>query len=524
MDRRRFLGGLALAGVTVACGSGGGEEESAPVELATIDPVDLPGGIFSLGVASGDPLANRVMLWTRLAAQPLEPDGGTPQGRVEVAYDVAADERFEQLVASGVAVATPELGHSVHVDVSGLQADTWYFYRFRAGRQTSPVGRTRTFPDESDRPERFRFVFASCQDFQWGHYGAWGRAAEEKDVDAVVFLGDYIYELNLGDLSPDTSGRRVWAGPAPQTLEDYRRRYAQTKADPQLQAAHHMAPWIVTWDDHEVSNNYAGDVAQADIDQPASGDRRLAAYQAWYENTPVRIAPAPQEFDDLPIHRDFSFGGLARMFVIETRQYADAPACRADDGSLFADEGPSCPDLTDEERTNLGREQEAWLLEGLESSRSTWNILANPIMFAGLNVGTAEEPAYTRDAWDGYPGSRRRVIDTIVAAEVQNPVVVTGDWHASFVLDVRDEDKASTVMPEFVVSSISTLLFPTDYRDQNPHVRYFVPEHGYAVVTVSADDLRCDFRYVADVWDPDTPISRTDSWVVAAGSREAQSI
>lgn len=528
MDRRRFLGGLALAGVTVACanedGTARGDGDGATTTRAAVvaaQPAggDLPDGVFSLGVASGDPLPGAVMLWTRLAADPLAADGGAPSGEVEVAYDVATDDTFSELVASGVAVARPELGHSLHVDVTGLEPDTWYVYRFRAGGRTSPVGRTRTFPEPSAAPESLRFVFASCQDYQWGYYGAWGRVAEEPDLDVVVFLGDYIYELNLGDLSPQKDGARVWAGPEPETVADYRRRYAQTKSDPQLQAAHEVAPWIVTWDDHEVSNNYAGDVAQEDVETPASRDRRLAAYQAWYEHTPVRVDPEPQDFDRLQVHREFSYGELASFFVIETRQHADVPACRTD-GTLVADEGPSCDALEVEERSNLGAEQEAWLIDGLSTSSTTWNILANPIMLAGLNVGTADEPEITRDAWDGYPATRQRLLEAITASEVPNPVVVTGDWHASFVLDVASNPDGPTVMPEFLASSISTVLFDTDYRPENPHVRYFVAEHGYALVTVTPDDLRCDFRYIEDVWDPDTAVSHTDSWVLAEGEHE----
>ncbi len=526
MDRRQFLGGLALAGVTAACaggddrGDGSTTTSAAPVDPAVAADATLPAEVFGLGVASGDPLADSVMLWTRLSSDPLAADGGAPSGDVEVAFDVALDDAFEQLVVSDVAVATAALGHSVHVDVSGLTPDTWYHYRFRAGDQTSPTGRTRTFPAADASPERFTFVFASCQDLQWGEYGAWGRAAEVPDVDAVVFLGDYVYELNLGDMSPDGSGARVWAGPPPETVEDYRRRYAQTKADLQLQAAHAMAPWIVTFDDHEVSNNYAGDVAQADIDQPASQDRRLAAYQAWYEHTPIRLDPVPSEFAELDVHRSFDFGDLARVYAIETRQHADVPACRTD-GSLVSDEGPLCDDAEDEARTNLGAEQEQWLADSFASSTARWNVLANPIMLAGLNLGTAAEPSFTRDAWDGYPAARRRLLAAIEESGVTNPVTVTGDWHASFVLDVAATPGGPPVMPEFLASSISTVLFSTDYRAENPHVRYFVAEHGYGVVSITPPELRCEFQYIDDVWDPDAPVSRRDAWVVADGEHVA---
>jgi len=545
MDRRQLLGGLALIGVTAACASKDDSSKgsktsttlgddastaSGAVDAATPAAVTLPPTVFGLGVASGDPLADRVILWTRLA--PVAGDGMTimvavPEEPVEVAFDVATDEQFTELVVSDIAVARPELAHSVHVDVSGLEPDTWYFYRFRAGDQTSAVGRTRTFPAPDADAEQFRFVFASCQDLQWGRYAAWGRAAEVADVDAVVFLGDYIYESNYGDLSPDKAGDRVWATPEAFTLADYRTRYAQTKADPQLQAAHHMAPWIVTFDDHEVSNNYAGDVGQADITAPNSRDRRLAGYQAWWEHTPIRIeAPGtqPEEFADLEVHRDVSFGSLAALFTIETRQHADVPPCRTD-GSLNSDEGPGCAEMDETTRTNLGDGQEQWLHGGLADSAARWNILANPLMFAGLNVGTADAVAYTRDTWDGYPASRQRLIQTITGAEVSNPVVVTGDWHASFVLDVHEQpgDPASApVMPEFVTTSISSVLFSEDFSATNPHVKYFAAEHGFGLVTVTRDELTCEFHYITDEWDRDSPLSHVDTFVVKDGERSAQ--
>lgn len=531
MDRRRFLGGLAALGaVTVSCSteegddsSSGGRTTTTVVAAAEPAAASLADGVFGLGVASGDPLHDRVILWTRLAPTPLVAGGGSPTEDVEVAFDVATDESFEHLVASGVTVARAQLAGSVHVDVTGLRPDTWYWYRFRAGGQTSPVGRTRTFPDAGAKPERFRFVFASCQDYQWGHYSAWARAAEQPDLDAVVFLGDYIYEISLGDISPNRDGSRVWASPVPMTVEDYRWRYAQTKADPSLQAAHHAVPWIVTFDDHEIANNYAGDVGQADGGKPASRDRRLAGYQAWYEHTPIRIEPEPTDFDGLAVHRATSFGSLARLFVIETRQHADPPPCRTGT-DLLTDDGPLCPEAEDPERTNLGPEQEKWLLGAMADSTTTWNVLANPVMLAGLNIGTAAEPRYTRDMWDGYPAVRARLLDAIVDNKVSNPVVVTGDWHASYVLDVKRQPDGPTVMPEFLVTSVTSVNFGTDYRANNPHVRYFAVNHGFALVTVTDEELRCEFHYVEDVWNPDSPVSKVDVWRVKAGSHEAEAV
>ncbi|MEZ5322328.1 MAG: alkaline phosphatase D family protein [Microthrixaceae bacterium] len=543
MDRRSFLAALGAGVVTVSCSTDDDHADSTTSavkggvrggRLKTVTPVvprasTLAAGSFALGVASGDPTDTSVMLWTRLCSAPTAIDGGSPADDVEVAVDVATDPAFRNVVASTIATATGGRAHSVHVDVTGLQPDTWYHYRFRAGDQTSPVGRTRTFPGAKASPERLRFVFACCQDFQWGYYGAWKHAVAEPDLDMVVFLGDYIYETNLGDLSPNRNGERVWANQAAVSLADYRQRYAQTKGDAALQAMHHLVPWLVTWDDHEVSNNYAGDVALGVEPSEDAHRRRLAAYQAWYEHTPIRLHPEPRDFDSLKVHRSVQFGDLATTYAIEVRQHAAPAACRdpgTDDArAILTDDGPDCPARHDPGRTNIGAEQEKWLLSAMADSTTTWNILANPVMFAGLNVGTPEAPAYTRDMWDGYPVVRQRIIDSIVQNKVPNPVIVSGDWHASFVLDVHrrpgvtaEEQASPVVMPEFLVSSITTLIFPDDHRPANPHVRFFATDNAYAVVTVTPKELVCEFRNIADRWDPDTPLKATNRFTVTAGS------
>lgn len=513
---------VAACTATKDSNGSGTTTSTKPTKPVTPKPSNLAAEPFPLGVASGDPQADRVMLWTRVF--PADP---ASTETIEVAYDVAKDDEFSDLVASGIAKAGPELAHSVHVDVTGLEPDTWYFYRFRAADATTTTARTRTFPKPDADANAFNFAFATCQDFQWGYYGAWASVAEEPDLDAVVFLGDYIYELSLGDLSPNHSGARVWNDSGAMTLADYRGRYAQTKSDKNLQAAHAAAPWIVTFDDHEVSDNYAGNVGGNDLNEPKSRDRRLAAYQAWFEHTPIRLAnpPAgssPEDFDELLVNRSFSFGKLANMFVIETRQHADVPACRTEPG-LMTDQGPLCDATLDPERSNLGAKQEEWLVQQYKNTTATWNILANPVMLADMNIGTAEKPEYYRDMWIGYPAVRERILKTIVDAKVPNPVTITGDWHASFVLDVQSDPHSSspkTVMPEFLVSSITTVLFADDYRANNPQIKYFKAEHGYAMVRLTSERFDCAFAYVDDIWNPDSRVSRRDNWSLAAGTTE----
>lgn len=545
VDRRGFLGGLLIVGVTSACAGGRDDnasrapesergDDSTPMTAAAPAASGLDGDPFTIGVASGDPSSTSVILWTRLALEPLVAGAGMPEESIEVAFDVATDEQFENLVVSDIAHAHPELGHSVHVDLSGLDANTWYYFRFRTDQATSITGRTRTFPDSNAAPEQFKTVFASCQDLQWGHYAAWKHARQVEDLDAVIFLGDYIYETTFGDMSPEKDGARIWATPPAETLDHYRIRYAQVRLDPALRDMHAHVPWIMTFDDHEVANNYAGDFSEYDRNGPTARERRLRAYQAWYENMPVRlnldwsdVPQGPDDFDSMPLHRSFKFGSLASIMAIETRQHADPPPCR-DSAEGEIDRGALCEDAFRDDRTNLGANQEAWLHDELINSTSTWNLLANPVMMAGMNINTLEEPEYYRDMWDGYPAARKRLLDVIANNNVSNPVVLTGDWHASFVLDIvsdpMNRSDAEPLMPEFVVTAISSIVFPQDHRPANDHIRFFEPKNGFGVVTVTPDELICEFHHLDEVWDIDAPIAGINRFRVQAGAKTAEAL
>jgi alkaline phosphatase D len=522
LTRRQFLA-LSAAGAVAACAgdsssnAGGGAPSSSTPTTAAVPP--LPAGVdgtnvFMLGVASGDAYDGKVTLWTRLAPAPLATGGGMPDSPVQVRWEVARDSAFADVVSSGLADAKPEFAHSVHVDVA-LEPGAAYHYRFLIGDQMSPRGVTSVLPAAGRSLDRLRFAIATCQDYASGYYAAHRAIAAEPDLAFVLFLGDYIYEFPGPDAP--APGERVNLGPAPVTLDDFRRRYAQYKSDPDLQAAHAAVPWLMIWDDHEVENNY-------EANQPGPGfpddvaTRRAAAYQAWWEHQPVRLDPP--EDASLRIYRDAAAGDLVRFFLLDVRQYGGPVPCRA---TSQADVGATCPEREEPDRQLLGDAQEQWVLDALGRSEARWNAVAQGVMIAGLDTRAApsDAPTYYLESWDGWPAARARLVDGIAGSGARNPVVLTGDYHASFVNDVRAEPtdlSAPVVATEFLVTSISTFTFPTDYTAQNPQVRYFEPRNGYAVCTVTPEQWRTEFKYVSDVKDPNATVEPGATFVVADGA------
>lgn len=523
VGRRRFLIGAAAtaAALTAGCGSddegsgaaGSGSPTSgagAPaVEPASVEaPAWAEGPLFTLGVASGDPTPEAIILWTRLAVDPTADDGlgGMPDEDVEVAWDLATDAAFEQLVASATVTARAADGHSVHVDATGLTAGTDHWYRFRIGDETSTVGRTRTLPTGS--PERFSLAVVNCQLYETGTYAAYRHLLDE-ELDLVAHLGDYIYEYPGGE----GNGRNSLPNRMLETLGDYRLRYASYKLDPDLAAAHARFAFVATWDDHEVANNYMGDTRPDGADAETVAAQKAIAYRAWWEHLPVRMDPP--EGSVLPIYRAFDAGDLARLVLLDERQHADVPPCR-DAQSTGLDFG-DCDAVEGEDRTRLGDEQDAWLADQLATSPARWNLLGNPVVLAGVNGGT-DRDAYYLDTWDGYPQARRRLIAEL--AEATNPVVLTGDYHAGMTLEVRAEpyDQASAlVAAEFMAPPISSALFPEDVSARTPQLLEQINQHGYLVVDVTPEELTATFRVLDDVTDADTGISTASVWTVADG-------
>ncbi len=454
---------------------------------------------FLLGVASGDPSADGFVIWTRLCRDPLAPDGGV-QETVVVAYEIATDESFGQIVQRGEVAAAPAAGHAVHIEALGLQPDRWHWYRFFALGQESPVGRARTLPAAEQQTERLAFAVASCQHFEHGFYAAYEAMAED-EVDLVLFLGDYIYETAGGK-----GGVRSHEGGECLTLADYRRRYAQYRSDPMLQRMHARCPWIVTWDDHEVDNNYAGLAPEKEKEAgPAFAARRAAAYQAFFENMPLRAACRPQD-GAMRLYRSFSYGSLCEFVVLDTRQHrTDQP--NGDGRSPLNDEAlrPT--------NTILGQEQRQCAQAQLAASQAQWNCIAQQVMVAMVSQQEHARNGllYHMDKWTGYVHERVDFV-RFLQEHVRNPVILTGDIHSNWAIEVRVDDRdpsLAPVAPEFVVTSISS---GGDGEDQpaghlavlerNPGVKLLNKQRGYLRCIVTKDRWRTEFVVLDKVTSP----------------------
>jgi alkaline phosphatase D len=514
LNRAEFLRLSGLTATAILLGTGefqSGRAHAAPSFAA--NP-------FSLGVASGDPARTSVVLWTRLAPDPLARDGlgGMPPDPVTVRYEVAKDEAFRRLVRRGAVEATADLAHSVHAEVHGLRPGREYFYRFKAGADTSPIGRTRTTPN--GRVGSLRFALASCQRWQEGFYTAHGEIAAE-DLDLVAFVGDYIYENGFGA----TGGVRNVALPAEvrrecSTLTEYRWRYGIYKADADLQAAHAAHPWLVTWDDHEVDDNYAsltpGAAQPAGVAFPV---RRTAAYRAFYEHMPLRRTSLPAG-PDLRLFRSVPFGRLADFKLLDGRQYRSVQACGGDQST-------PCPESLDPARTMLGTAQEAWLLDGLHRSPARWNILAQQVLMCRADRDPGPELRTSMDNWNGYTPARQRFFDGVAARGVDNLVVLTGDAHCHLAANLRlqyDDPESPAIGSEIVGSSVSSGgdgadmdIRGSEFLASNPHMGYYNARRGWVDCTVTPQRWQSDFRALPFVSRPGASSSVVASFVSDAG-------
>jgi alkaline phosphatase D len=477
---------------------------------------------FTLGVASGAPLPDGVVLWTRLAPKPLS-GGGAGGDPVRVRWQVADDEGFVRVARRGTATARPSAAFSVHVEVTGLQPARWYFYRFIAGGEVSPVGRTRTAPAAGDSPGRLRFGLGSCQHFEHGFYGAHRHLAAE-DLDVMVFVGDYIYEGagRAGDV------RRHVGGEA-RTLADYRNRHAQYKTAEYLQRLHAAVPWLVTWDDHEVDNNYAGTRDEALV--PDFRSRRAAAYQAYFEHMPLRKRARPTR-SGVILRACYDFGRLARFHVLDGRQHRTPQACpRPGRGGARVIDG-RCRELRKPERTMLGPAQERWLARGMAATAERWNFLAQQTLMARAGVLVHGRRRFSSDPWDCYPAARDRLFDAITANGLGSCVVLSGDAHAAFVCDLKpdfDDPLSPPIATEFCATSITSRGRPRNEIDailrDNAHISFGdSTRRGYSVFDVTSESSTVRLRVIEDPSDRHTGVATVATFRVDAGRPGARRI
>ena len=505
-SRRSFLQALAAATVSPslpACAQ-------APARFAR-DP-------FALGVASGYPHPGGMVLWTRLVGS-LDPVA------YPVRWEIASDEAMRSIVASGGAVAEPQWGHSIHVEPKGLEPDRWYWYRFMAGEAATRVARTRTAPRLDAAVEKLRFAFASCQQYEQGFYAAHRHIAADAP-DLVAFLGDYIYESSWG-----RDHVRSHEAREPYNLDEYRQRYTLYKSDPDLQASHAACPWIVTWDDHEVDNDYAADRPEDGMPKEQFLLRRAAAYQAYYEHMPLPERMKPKG-PDMRIHTQLGWGQLARFFVLDDRQYRSWQSCprpRRTGGSNTVDI-EKCDSLSNPNRSMLGRAQERWLENAMGESRSRWSLIAQQTTMAQFDQKPGPGRRAWTDGWDGYPAARKKLLDFLYEKKIANPVVLGGDVHSFNVADLKldfDDPKSPVVASEFVGTSITSQAWAQErlnkFLPDNPHMKLMDSRYrGYTRVEVTPGKMRVELRAMESVTTRDAACNTLASFVVEHGKAGPQ--
>ena len=479
---------------------------------------------FALGVASGAPTPDSVVLWTRLQFE-------QPQRQeLTLRWEMAHDEGFTRIARSGQVQAVPALAHAVHAEVSGLEPERWYYYRFMLGDAVSPVGRTRTLPAPDASPERLRLGYASCQRWEHGYYAAW-RHLRAEQPDLVLFLGDYIYEYP-GALNAVRAVTGGWA----LTLDDYRQRYALHRSDSDLQAMHAACPWLLTWDDHEVQNDYAGLHEGTGVPLLGTVDdfpaRRAAAYQAWYEHMPVRASVLTQAYAGLArgaemrIYQQLPYGRLATLYLLDGRQYRDRQPCLKDGqpGGRVVDPA-QCAEWAEAQRSYLGAAQEQWLDGALAQSRGRWNVLGQQTLFGPRDAQPGPGERYWNDGWDGYAAARTRLTGALQRHRVSNPVILGGDVHENWVGHVKADyadARSPAVGVEFCGTSISSrsngMAKVAERLAENPHFVFGDAQYrGYGLAEFTPAGLTTTLRAVRDATQPDSEVFTLARFAVAAG-------
>lgn len=463
----------------------------------------LAGNPFTLGVAAGDPSPDGLVLWTRLAPEPQASDGGMPPHHVPVRWEVAEDATFRNIVRSGAAIADAALAHSVHVEVRGLRPHRPHWYRFIVkGSDPSLVGTARTAPAPRSPVDQLRLAIAGCQNFETGYFTAYAHLAREHDLDAIFHYGDYIYETGP---RPEPSPRKHLTAEI-YTLDDYRRRYAQYKADPDLQAAHAAAAFVMSFDDHEIDDNWAGGFDKESNPDAVFALRKAAALQAWYEHMPIRRAQIPGKAATM--YRRLDYGALVRMHVLDTRSHRSDQLCEAP--GLTREQIIRCIPVDRPGRTMLGAAQETWLDQGLAND-ARWNFIAQQVMVMPHDVRKdgAASRVTSSDNWNGYTLARQRLIDSIRRRRLTNVVIGSGDAHQNYIGNVPadiDDLNGPAIASEFLSTSISSggsggARHPDeqDALRHNPNMRLVNNQRGYHLCTITPDSWRTEVRAMNQV-------------------------
>ena len=505
---RRDMHRMALAAALVPWLSPGAQAQSAPPRWR-VNP-------FSLGVASGQPQPRSVVLWTRLLID--EADAARQASGAPVVCELFADEALRQPVRQWTLTTDARRGHSLHVLADGLQPGRHYWFRFTSGNALSPVGRTRTSPALSEAVRRLRLGLASCQHYEQGHFAA-HRDMAAQDLDLVLFVGDYIYESSNKQYKI-----RAHESGIPDTLEAYRARHAHYKSDAHLQDCHAAHPWLMTWDDHEVVNDYANDLDRNFTDPAVFLQRRAAAYQAYFEHMPLRLGPDPQLPSQMRIHDRMVWGTLAELWTLDCRQYRDHQACP----DLMRGGGRvvmGCDALADPARSMLGQAQEEWLTAGLTQSQRRWKLLAQSTLMASSGVQTPLGRSAFTDGWDGYPQARARLLQTVADARLSDVVMLGGDIHANMAAQLRvrpGDERSPVVASELVTTSVSTRGMSPKVMAQiqrdNPDIRYArSDERGFTLIDIRPDRLAAQFLTTPHPAQPDARLAPQGRWTVRQG-------
>lgn len=520
LGRRRFL---TVTGAAAALAFATNLPTAGAAGAAEMDARKIADDPFTLGVASGDPQPDSVLLWTRLAPAPYEPGGGLPNQRVIVEWELAHDARFQRVARRGFEITHPEFNHTLHVEVGFLDAGRTYYFRFKTGKWISETGRTRTAPAAGSKVSSLKLAAVSCQAYHDGYFTAHKHLAKD-DVDVVFHLGDYLYEYAVNSVGghrnytdrvlPDVFNRET------KTLEDYRLRYALYKTDPDLRASHAAHPFVVTWDDHETENNYADDLDENGSPPAEFLVRRAAAYRAYWENLPLR-SPQQPVGPDLQLYRRVRWGLLAQFDILDTRQYRSNQAYG--DGADIPG-----PESTDPKRTITGATQERWLIDGWRDSKAVWNVVPQQVNFSQRKLDLNAAAKLSMDAWDGYPASRDRVLAGAASAGIENLMVLTGDVHVGYAYDIKadfDNQASKTVGTEIVATSVASGRDGAEkpatwdtYTKANPHMKFYNGRRGYVTVDLGLESARADFKTVSAVTTPGAPVTTAASFVTEAGN------